>query len=84
MILSPVYWSVDALHDYYAKGLIGNLPLRNDVGFKKLKNGGITITLKTLGIKFSIPEFLVLFSFKILVKNLKIIEIEMKLWKLMT
>jgi len=56
MVLSPVYWSVDALHDYYAKGLIGNLPLMNDVGFKKLKNGGITITLKTLGIKFSIPK----------------------------
>jgi len=28
----------------------------NDVGFEKLKNGGIGITLKTLGIKFSIPE----------------------------
>ncbi len=56
MILSPVYWNVDALHDYYAKGLAGNLPLMNDVGFKKLKNGGIAITLKTLGIKFSIPE----------------------------
>lgn len=56
MIISPVYWSVDALHDYYAKGLAGNLPLMNDVGFKKLKNGGITITLKTLGIKFSIPK----------------------------
>jgi len=27
----------------------------NDVGFEKLKNGGISITLKTLGIKFSIP-----------------------------
>ncbi len=56
MILSPVYWSVDALHDYYTKGLAGNLPLMNDVGFKKLKNGGIAITLKTLGIKFSIPK----------------------------
>jgi V8-like Glu-specific endopeptidase len=56
MIIAPTYWSVNSLHDYYEKGLVGNLPLMNDVGFEKLKNGGIGITLKTLGIKFSIPE----------------------------
>jgi V8-like Glu-specific endopeptidase len=56
IILAPIYWSVNSLHDYYGKGLAGNLPLMNDVGFEKLKNGGIGITLKTLGIKFLIPE----------------------------
>ncbi len=56
IILAPNYWSVDSLHDYYQKGLAGNLPLMNDVGFEKQKNGGMVITLKTLGIKFSIPE----------------------------
>jgi trypsin-like peptidase/FHA domain-containing protein len=56
MLISPIHWSMDALHDYYAKGLISNLPLMKDIGFKKLDDGGITITLKTLGIEFSIPE----------------------------
>ena len=56
MIISPIYWSVDALNDYYAKGLAGNLPLMKDAGFKKLENGDLTITLKTLGIKFAIPK----------------------------
>ena len=56
LLISPISWSVDALHDYYAKGLIRNLPLLKDVGFKKLDDGGITITLKTLGTEFSIPE----------------------------
>ncbi|MBW2251180.1 MAG: trypsin-like peptidase domain-containing protein [Deltaproteobacteria bacterium] len=56
IIIAPNYWSVNSLHDYYAKGLAENLPLMSDVGFEKLKNGGISITLKTLGIKFSIPE----------------------------
>jgi V8-like Glu-specific endopeptidase len=56
IILAPTYWSVNSLHDYYEKGLAVNLPLMNDVGFEKLKNGDIDITLKTLGIKFSIPE----------------------------
>ena len=56
IILAPNYWSVDSLNDYYQKGLAGNLPLMSDVGFEKQKNGGIVITLKTLGIKFSIPE----------------------------
>ena len=56
MIITPTYWNVDSLHDYYAKGLVGNLPLMNDVGFEKLENGDIGITLKTLGIKFSISE----------------------------
>jgi len=56
MIIAPTYWNVNSLHDYYAKGLVENLPLMNDVGFEKLKNGGIGITLKTLGIKFSISE----------------------------
>ena len=55
IILAKTYWSLKSLHDYYEKGLAGNLPLMNDVGFEKLKNGGIGITLKTLGIKFSIP-----------------------------
>ena len=56
MIIAPTYWNVNSLHDYYEKGLVENLPLMNDVGFEKLKNGGIGITLKTLGIKFSISE----------------------------
>ncbi len=56
IIFAPNYWRVDSLHDYYQKGLAGNLPLMNDVGFEKQKNGGMVITLKTLGIKFSIPE----------------------------
>jgi len=56
IIISPTHWSVNSLHDYYEKGLAGNLPIMNDVGFEKLINGGIDITLKTLGIKFSIPE----------------------------
>jgi len=34
------------MHDYYAKGLPGNLPLINDAGFEKLKNGGIGVELK--------------------------------------
>jgi len=56
IIIAPTYWSVNSLHDYYEKGLTENLPFMNDVGFEKLKDGGIDITLKTLGIKFSIPE----------------------------
>ena len=56
MLISPIYWSVNALHDYYAKGLVSNLPLIKDIGFQKLDDGGITITLKTLGIEFLIPE----------------------------
>ena len=34
------------MHDYYAKGLPCNLPLMNDVGFEKLKNGGIDMVDK--------------------------------------
>ena len=56
MIISPIYWNMNALHDYYSKGLNSNLPLMKDIGFEKLDDGGITIILKTLGIEFSIPE----------------------------
>ncbi|MDY6792249.1 MAG: trypsin-like peptidase domain-containing protein [Thermodesulfobacteriota bacterium] len=56
ILVAPNYWSVDALQDYYQKGLAENLPLMKDVGFEKQKNGGMMITFKTLGIEFSIPE----------------------------
>jgi S1-C subfamily serine protease len=55
MVIAPNYWSVDSLQDYYTKGLSENLPLMKDVEVEKQKDGGIGITLKTLGIKFSIP-----------------------------
>ena len=56
MIIAPNFWSVNSLHDYYAKGISENMPFMKDVGFEKLKDGGIGITLKTLGIEFSIPQ----------------------------
>jgi len=56
MIVSPIYFSVDSISDYYSKGLADNLPLMKDIEFKKLDHGGMVITLKTLGIEFSIPK----------------------------
>ena len=56
MLISPIFWNVNALNDYYEKGLAGNLPLLKDIDFKKLEKGAISVTLKTLGLKFSIPK----------------------------
>ena len=56
MLVSPTFWSVDALTDYYENGLIHNIPWMQDVGFEKLEDGSLIITLKTLGIDFSIPK----------------------------
>lgn len=59
MFISPAFWHVDALMDYDDKGLLHNLPLMEDIGFKKMDNGSLMITLKTLGIEFSVPASMV-------------------------
>ena len=58
MFVAPVFWNVDALVDYHEKGLIHNLPLLEDVEFEKADSGDLIVTLKTLGIEFSVPAAL--------------------------
>lgn len=56
VLVQPEFARLDATQDYIAKGFAETNPMMKDFALEESKDGGLKVSLKTLGVEFRLPK----------------------------